>query len=78
MTPIYAHFAVAIVTLPALVLIARRAGLSPWWAGLVLLPVLGWPLVATVYALRRWPSRPTDAWKAPRGKKKGRAHAAVG
>lgn len=68
--PIVVHFAVALVALPALALIARRAGLSMAWAALVLLPVIGWPLIGTVLAFKPWPTRPKDVWRVDDRKKK--------
>jgi hypothetical protein len=68
--PLTVHFFVAALALPALALIARRAGLPMVWAGLVLVPVIGWPLIGTVLAFKPWPSRPKDTWRVDDRKKK--------
>jgi hypothetical protein len=62
--PLLVHFILAILALWPLARISRRAGLHPAWAGLVLIPVAGWPAVGTLLAFRRWPERPVDVWRA--------------
>ncbi|HYD67892.1 hypothetical protein [Azospirillum sp.] len=47
--------------------VCRRAGLAPWWALLVFVPVVGLVLVMGVLTFRRWPNRP--ARPAPLGPK---------
>ncbi|GIL40534.1 hypothetical protein [Roseiterribacter gracilis] len=68
--PLLVHFLVAAIALPALALIARRAGLAMAWSALVLIPVFGWPLIGTVLALKPWPSRPKELWRVDDRKKK--------
>lgn len=49
---------VSIASVHPLHRIFRRAGLNPWAALLVLVPVVGWPAVGSVLAFRRWPAVP--------------------
>lgn len=74
--PIVVHFIVAAIALPALVLIARRAGLPPALAAIVLVPVIGWPLIGTLLAFKPWPARPKDTWRVDDRKKKKRKETA--
>jgi len=43
------------IAIPA-VLIYKKAGLNPWWAGLVFVPVFGLLLVFMQLALQDWPN----------------------
>ena len=38
--------------------IFKRAGLSPWWALLALIPFLGLWLAGVVLAMKAWPNAP--------------------
>lgn len=71
--PLVLHFLVALAAIWPLFRIARRAGLHPAWAGLVFVPIAGWPAIATVLALRPWPTRPADLWRAPKPAKRRKA-----
>jgi hypothetical protein len=62
--PLTMNLLVGILALYPLFRIFRRAGLAPWPTLLVLIPVVGWPVVGSVLAFRRWPS------VAPRNPKK--------
>lgn len=59
-----------ILTLWPLVRVYRRAGLSPWLALLVFVPVLGLTLVLGLLTLRRWPARALAAPAVPRRKER--------
>lgn len=49
--------------------ICRRAGFAPWWALLVLVPVVGLLLVMTMLMVRRWPSLPPGARPARKARR---------
>ncbi|HLG86294.1 MAG TPA: hypothetical protein VKZ79_03755 [Alphaproteobacteria bacterium] len=49
-------FIVSLACLHPLWRIFRRAGLSPWPALLVFVPVFGLTIVGSVLAFRRWPN----------------------
>ena len=66
---------VSLATLHPLWRIFRRAGLSPWPALLVFIPIVGFPAVGSVLAFKRWPDvaprRPQGAKSPQRAKPKG-------
>jgi hypothetical protein len=37
----------------------NRAALPRWWAALLLLPLLGWPIFGGLVGLRPWPALPS-------------------
>ncbi|HEY0836000.1 MAG TPA: hypothetical protein VGE72_19000 [Azospirillum sp.] len=43
----------------------RRAGLSPWWSLLVVVPMVGFMAVIAVLAHARWPNLPDRARPRP-------------
>ena len=49
------NFLVSLASLHPLWRIFRRAGLAPWPALLILVPVFGFPIVGSVLAFRHWP-----------------------
>ncbi len=49
------HLCVAAAALYPLICIFRRAGLAPWPAIFVFVPVLGFAIVGSVLAFTRWP-----------------------
>ena len=46
--------------------ILRRAGLAPWWALLVFVPMIGLLLVFMVLGHSKWPNLPARAAPPPR------------
>jgi hypothetical protein len=56
--PLLVNVLVGLAALYPLFRIFRRAGLPPWPALLVLIPVVGLPAVGSVLAFQRWPSVP--------------------
>ena len=57
-TPTGRHIMFVIVALPALMMIYRRAGLAPWGAFLVIVPVIGFALSLVALVGQRWPVLP--------------------
>ena len=57
-TPTGLHIAFVILALPPLVMIYRRAGLAPWGALLVIVPVAGFALSLAALVGQRWPVLP--------------------
>lgn len=49
----------AVSTLIPAAKILRRAGFSPWWAVLYLLPVVSW-VALWIFAFARWPTAGRD------------------
>nr|WP_305908352.1 hypothetical protein [Methylomarinum sp. Ch1-1]MDP4521177.1 hypothetical protein [Methylomarinum sp. Ch1-1] len=47
------------IVVPAIV-IYNRAGLNPWWAGLVFLPGIGLLLICLQLAFTPWPNQKLD------------------
>lgn len=58
--PLTIHFIMAAAALWPLARILRRAGLSPTWAVLIAVPVLGPALIASALVFQRWPNRPAS------------------
>ena len=57
-TPTGRHIMFVIFALPPLVMIYRRAGLAPWGALLVIVPVVGFALSLVALVGQRWPVLP--------------------
>lgn len=57
-TPTGLHIIFVIVALPPLMMIYRRAGLAPWGALLVIVPVVGFALSLAALVGQRWPVLP--------------------
>ena len=57
-TPTGLHILFVIVALPPLIVIYRRAGLAPWGAFLVVVPVIGFALSLVALVGQRWPVLP--------------------
>ncbi|MEM7442495.1 MAG: hypothetical protein AAF414_04080 [Pseudomonadota bacterium] len=57
-SPLGMHVAFVVIALPALLLIYRRAGLAPWGALLVVVPVVGFALGLAALVGQRWPAMP--------------------
>ncbi len=56
------HWLVALLALATVIPVARalgRTGLSPWWAILSVIPLIGW-LGIWAFAYARWPKLDTD------------------
>lgn len=49
------NFLIGVASLHPLWRIFRRAGLPPWPALLILVPIVGCPLVGSILAFRHWP-----------------------
>jgi len=58
--PIWAQFLplilLGLLTLPPAMMMLKKAGLSRWWAVLMIWPVFGYIVFAWIIGLRRWPS----------------------
>lgn len=55
-TPTGIHILFVVLALPPLLLIYRRAGLTPWGALLVVIPVVGFALSLIALVAQRWPA----------------------
>jgi hypothetical protein len=67
-----AHTVAALIALWPLHRVYRRAGLEPWPAFLVLIPVFGVPAAFTRLAFKRWPILPAPPPKRQRRPKRDR------
>lgn len=56
--PLIIHFIMAAAALWPLLRLFRRAGLPPFGAFLILVPMIGPALVASVLVFRKWPNLP--------------------
>ena len=65
-SPTGQHILFVVVTLPALWIIYRRAGLAPWGALLVVVPVIGFLASLAALVAQRWPNAPARRGGAPR------------
>src|SRR3546814_20250454 len=70
--PLLAHTVAALVALWPLHRVYRRAGLAPWPAFLVLIPIFGVPAAFTRLAFIRWPVLPPPPPQSKIGRDPGR------
>lgn len=52
------HAVMAVLAFWPAVRLLRRTGLPVGWAGALALPMVGWPILATLLAFRKWPALP--------------------
>lgn len=52
------HVALALLCLWPAIRLLRRAGLPTVWVAWLIVPVLGWPVFASLLAFRSWPNMP--------------------
>ncbi len=57
-TPLGVHALMALALIWPMMRLCRRAGLSPLWAFSVIIPIFGPACIATILALRTWPTLP--------------------
>ncbi len=60
-TPTGIHILFVVLALPPLLVIYKRAGLKPWGALLVVLPVVGFVVSLVALVGQRWPAAVSDA-----------------
>lgn len=64
---VWQYYAVALLMVWPLVRIFRRAGLSPFFAAALIVPMVGLTVVAGILALKPWPAVPPLVFKKRKG-----------